>query len=220
MKCTSGKFGEWQYKDQLMYVKSGVLYVLRNGFLLHHHTASSFSGCLWSSIRNHLLECCRVVLLWPSEWPEYWHGEGRSNARFSSGNKKKEITKWLIWRTWRMRLTQVLWRIMPYAASHCRVGGTTSLASTTRGRRCQMLPSKCCSTPFVNIVVYSLKQNWQDIRGLSVIHSVSELSGHELRNTNESAQNWLIVPGTVRWTIRHMDDMFWKWNISGRISNK
>jgi hypothetical protein len=46
------------------------------------------------------------------------------------------------------------------------------------GRRRQMLPRKRCSTPSANIVVYSWKQNWQDIPGLAATYSVSEISGH------------------------------------------
>ena len=54
------KVRRWRYKN-----KYGVLYssaedLLRNSVLLHHYTASSVAGGLWSSPGKHLPECRRV----------------------------------------------------------------------------------------------------------------------------------------------------------------
>jgi len=86
---------------------------------------------------------------------------------------------------------------MTYAASRCLVGGSTLLSSTTRGDDVKCSRVNTAVQLLINIVVYSWKQNWQDISGLSAIHSVSELSGHRLYILNWSAKNGLVVPETI-----------------------
>jgi len=58
---------------------------------------------------------------------------------------------------------------MPSLVTHCHIGGTTSLLPTTQG------DVECCHG-HVALHLYS----WLDISGLSIIHSVSELSRHRL----------------------------------------
>jgi len=62
---------------------------------------------------------------------------------------------------------------------HCRVGGPTSLLPTAQGNDVE-----CChvnvAVHFLDILISSLKQKWQDIPGLSAIHSVLELARHRL----------------------------------------
>ena len=53
---------------------------------------------------------------------------------------------------------------------HCRVGGPTSLLPTAQGNDVE-----CChvnvAVHFLDILISSLKQKWQDIPGLSAIQS-------------------------------------------------
>jgi hypothetical protein len=95
-------------------------------------------------------------------------------------------------------LTKIIWRIMPYAAAHCPVGGTTALLPTTQGDDVECRRLTLYYT-FVDILVYSFKQYW--ISGLSAIHSVSELSGHSrisVRNGTRLSDQRLRVIWTVQ----------------------
>ena len=59
---------------------------------------------------------------------------------------------------------------MPSVATHCCIGGTTSLLPTTQGDDVE-----CCHG---HVALHLCR--WPDISGLSAIHSVSELSRHRL----------------------------------------
>ena len=98
---------------------------------------SSFSGGLWNSPGEHFLEWW-ADLSRPSEWPACPHNDGLSVLVSVVGMKKKfqgdksgEVAHVAILRYGVM--TKILWRIMPHAATHCLVGGTTSLLHTAQG---------------------------------------------------------------------------------------
>jgi len=59
---------------------------------------------------------------------------------------------------------------MPSVATHCYIGGTTSLFPTTRGDDVEC----CCGHVALHL------GSWPDISGLCAVHSVSELSRHRL----------------------------------------
>jgi len=59
---------------------------------------------------------------------------------------------------------------MPSVATHCHIGGTTSLLPTTQGDDVEC----CCGHVALHLC------SWMDISGLSAIHSASELSRHRL----------------------------------------
>ena len=142
--------------------------------------------CFWGSLKQSrkALECCRVVSSQSSEWPDCPHSDGllmlvavvgiRKNRKLTN---LENMTPAAI--QWFDVLTGILWRIMSYAAAHFRVGGTTFLSPTTRGDDVE-----CCrvnvAAHLVDILVYSLKQNWPVICGLPATHSFFELSGHWL----------------------------------------
>jgi len=54
------KFRRWRYRNEYGVLHSSAEDLLRNSFLLHHYTASSFAGGLWSSAGKHLSECRRA----------------------------------------------------------------------------------------------------------------------------------------------------------------
>jgi hypothetical protein len=167
-------------KTSAEYLHSGAKDLLRNSFLLLLYTSYSLSGGLWRSRGKHFLDRSRVVL---SGLLYGLNGSIalacqlfvsvaviRKNRKVTNlENMSHEAIQWFD------ILTTILWRIMPYAAAHCPIGGTTALLPTTQGDdvECRRLT---LHYTFVDILVYSFKQYW--ISGLSAIHSVSELSGH------------------------------------------
>ena len=95
-----------------------------------------FCGSLKQSWKA--LECCRVVSSRPSKWPDCPHNDGLSMILVVVGIRKirkvtilENMTHAAI--QWFDVLTGILWRIMPYAAAHFRVGENTFLSPTTRG---------------------------------------------------------------------------------------
>jgi hypothetical protein len=176
----SGKFRDWRHAIEHCVLK---IFEIAPAWTYRFQ-------CFWGSLKQSwkALECCTVVSSWPSEWPDCPHSDGLLMVVAVVGIRKnrqvtnlENITHAAIQRF--DVLTGILWRIMPYVAAHCHVGGITFLSPTTRGDDVE-----CCranvAAHLVDILIYSLKQNWPAIpicnafslrtfRTLVVLHSKS-----------------------------------------------